>query len=56
MRGARTSAEQVKISMKGNAEVIKDRSLGNHYVVTYAEYVATLRSLASFAGIGFEEI
>jgi L-fucose isomerase-like protein len=47
---------QVKIRMKGDAEVIKNRPLGNHYVLTYGEHVATLKSLASFAGIGFEEI
>jgi L-fucose isomerase-like protein len=47
---------QVKVKMDGDAELIKNRPLGNHYAVAYGEHVGTLRSLASFAGIGFEEI
>jgi L-fucose isomerase-like protein len=47
---------QVEVKMDGDAELIKNSPLGNHYAVTYGELVGTLRSLASFAGIGFEEI
>ena len=47
---------QAEIRMDGDAELIKNRPLGNHYALTYGEHVATLRSLASFAGIEFEEI
>jgi hypothetical protein len=42
--------------MDGDAELIKNRPLGNHYALTYGEHVTTLRSLASFAGVKFEEI
>jgi len=47
---------QAEIRMDGDAELIKNRPLGNHYALTYGEHVGTLRSLASFAGIEFEEI
>jgi L-fucose isomerase-like protein len=47
---------QAEIKMDGDAEVIKNRPLGNHYVATYGEHVDTLKELASFAGIGFEGI
>ena len=47
---------QAEIRMDGNAEIIKDRPLGNHYVVTYGERVGTLRNLAFFTGMEFEEI
>ena len=47
---------QAEIRMDGDAELIKNRPVGNHYALTYGEHVGTLRSLASFAGIEFEEI
>jgi L-fucose isomerase-like protein len=47
---------QLEVRMDGNAEIIKDRPLGNHYVVTYGEHLGTIRNLASFAGIRLEEI
>jgi len=47
---------QAEIKMDGDAEIIKNRSLGNHYVMTYGEHLGTLRNLTSFAGIEFEEI
>jgi len=47
---------QVEIRMDGEAEMIKNRPLGNHYALTYGEHVSTLRNLASFAGMKFEEI
>jgi L-fucose isomerase-like protein len=47
---------QAEIRMDGDAELIKNRPLGNHYALTYGEHVTTLRSLASFAGVKFEEI
>jgi L-fucose isomerase-like protein len=60
MRGEAWSEElcrtQVEIKMDGDAEVIKNNPLGNHHVVTYGEHVGTLKSLATFAGMEFEEI
>jgi L-fucose isomerase-like protein len=47
---------QAEIRMDGDAELIKNRPLGNHYAVTYGEHVSTLRKLASFADMEFEEI
>jgi L-fucose isomerase-like protein len=60
MRGEAWSEElcrtQVEIKMDGDAEVIKNNPLGNHHVVTYGEHVGALKSLATFAGMEFEEI
>jgi L-fucose isomerase-like protein len=60
MRGEAWSEElcrtQVEIKMDGDAEEIKNNPLGNHHVVTYGEHVGTLKSLATFAGMDFEEI
>lgn len=53
---AKLCRTQAEIRMDGDAELIKNRPLGNHYALTYGEHVDTLRSLASLAGIGFEEI
>jgi L-fucose isomerase-like protein len=47
---------QAEIRMDGDAELMKNRPLGNHYAVTYGEHVSTLRKLASFADMEFEEI
>jgi L-fucose isomerase-like protein len=47
---------QTQIKMDGDAQLIKDQPMGNHYVVAYGEHVGTLRTLASFAGMKFEEI
>ena len=47
---------QTEIKMDGDAQLIKDQPMGNHYVVAYGEHVGALRSLASFAGMKFEEI
>lgn len=47
---------QVEIKLDGNAEVIKNNPLGNHHVVAYGEHVGMLKSLATFAGMDFEEI
>jgi L-fucose isomerase-like protein len=47
---------QVEIKLDGNAEMIKNNPLGNHHVVTYGEHVETLKSLATFANMDFEEI
>jgi L-fucose isomerase-like protein len=47
---------QVEIKLDGNAEAIKNNPLGNHHVVAYGEHVEMLKSLATFAGMDFEEI
>ena len=55
-RSEKLCRTQAEIRMDGDAELIKDHPLGNHYALTYGEHVSTLRSLASFAGMKFEEI
>ena len=47
---------QTQIKMDGDAQFIKDQPMGNHHVLAYGEHVCTLRTLASFAGMRFEEI
>jgi L-fucose isomerase-like protein len=47
---------QTQIKMDGDAQLIKDQPMGNHYVLAYGEHVGALRCLASFSGMKFEEI
>jgi L-fucose isomerase-like protein len=47
---------QAEIKMDGDAEIVRERPLGNHLVITYGEHVKALREIATLAGIGFEEI
>jgi L-fucose isomerase-like protein len=47
---------QAEVRMDGDAEIIKERPLGNHYVMTYGEHADALKEVASLAGIDFEEI
>ena len=47
---------QTQIKMDGNAQLIKDQPIGNHYVVAYGQHIDTLRSLAFLARMTFEEI
>jgi L-fucose isomerase-like protein len=47
---------QAEIKMDGDATVFRDRPLGNHLVMTYGDHTDTLHTIASLAGIEFEEV
>ncbi len=47
---------QVEIRMDGDADVLWERPIGNHLVMTYGDHVEPLRRLASLAGMEFEEV
>ena len=47
---------QVEVRMDGKADVLLERPIGNHHVMTYGDHVDSLRQLASMAGMEFEEI
>ncbi|MDG6909341.1 MAG: hypothetical protein JRN08_03135 [Nitrososphaerota archaeon] len=47
---------QVEVKMDGDAELFRERPMGNHLVLTYGDHVGPLRRLASIAGIEFQEV
>jgi len=47
---------QVEITMDGNAELIRERPMGNHLVIAYGSHLQILHGVASLAGIEFEAI